>query len=187
MEAYVVPEISSIPNTHVELVKSDYPHLKGLRFSDVSKGRDEMIIDLLVRANYLWHSQEGCTIRATFDEPVTVETKLGWVFSGPLKGQDKCADVQFTQVNFVASSVGEEERLEDVQRLWDLETLGIREITDHESFENNISFNGSRYSVCLPWKEGNYPLTMEPVCIVLEPRCEDWRRILTFSKSMETS
>ena len=41
--------------------------------------------------------------------------------------------------------------------LWDLETLGIREITDqvHESFENNISFNGSRYSVCLPWKEGH--------------------------------
>ena len=45
MEAYVVPvvpEISSIPNTHVELVKSDHPHLKGLWFSDVSKGREGM-------------------------------------------------------------------------------------------------------------------------------------------------
>ena len=41
--------------------------------------------------------------------------------------------------------------------MWDLETLHIREITDqvHESFENNISFNGSRYSVSLPWKEGH--------------------------------
>ena len=60
--------------------------------------------------------------------------------------------LRFTQVNFIASSVEEQESLEDVQRLWDLETLGIREITDqvHESFENNISFNGSRYSVCLP-------------------------------------
>ena len=60
------------------------------------------------------------------------------------------------QANFVASSVEEPESL-DVQRLWDLETLGIREITDqvHVSFENNISFNGSRYSVCLPWKEGH--------------------------------
>ena len=39
----------------------------------------------------------------------------------------------------------------------DLETIGIREITDqvHESLENNISFNGSRYPVCLPWKEGH--------------------------------
>ena len=58
MEAYVVPEISSIPNTHVELVKSDYPHLKGLWFSDVSKGRDEMVIDVLVGADYLWHFQK---------------------------------------------------------------------------------------------------------------------------------
>ena len=138
MEAYVVPEISSIPNTHVELVKSDYPHLKGLWFSDVSKGRDEMVIDVLVGADYLWHFQKGCTIRGKFDEPVAVETKLGWVLSGPLKGQDTCADIRFTQVNFIASSVEEQERLEDVQRLWDLETLGIREITDqvHESFEN---------------------------------------------------
>ena len=59
MEAYVVPEISSIPNTHVELVKSDYPHLKGLWFSDVSMGRDEMVIDVLVGADYLWHFQKG--------------------------------------------------------------------------------------------------------------------------------
>ena len=74
-----------------------------------------------------------------------------------MKGQDTCADIHFTRVNFIASSVEEQESLEDVQRLWDLETLGIREITDQvqESFENNISFNGSRYSVCLPWKEGH--------------------------------
>ena len=52
----------------------------------------------------------------------------------------------FSQVNFIASSVEEQESLEDVQRLWNLETLGIRESTSqvHESFENNISFNGSR-------------------------------------------
>ena len=157
MEAYVVPEISSIPNTHVELVKSDYPHLKGLWFSDVSKERDEMVIDVLIGADYLWQFQKGCTIRGKFDEPVAVETELGWVLSGPMKGQDTCSDVHFTQVNFIASSVEEQESLEDVQRLWDLETLGIREITDqvHESFENSISFNGTRYSVRLPWKEGH--------------------------------
>ena len=82
---------------------------------------------------------------------------MGWVLSGPLKGHETCADVHFTQVNFIASSVEEQESVEDVQRLWDLETLGIREITDqvHESLENNISFNGSRYPVCLPWKEGH--------------------------------
>ena len=116
-------------------------------------GRDEMVIEVLVGADYLWHFQKGCN----FDEPVAVETELGWVLSGPMKGQDTCSGAHFTQVNFVASFVEEQESLEDVRRLWDLETLGIREIIDqvHESFENNISFNGSRYSVSLPWKEGH--------------------------------
>jgi len=120
-------------------------------------GRDEMVIDVFVGADYLWHLQKGCTIRGNFDEPVAVETELGWVLSGPMKGQDTCSGVHFNQVNFVASSVKEQESLEDVRRLWNLETLGIREISDqvHESFENNISFSGSRYSVSLPWKEGH--------------------------------
>ena len=105
IEAYVVPEISSIPNTHVELVKSDYPHLKGLWFFDVSMGRDEMVIDVLVRADYLWHFQKGCTIRGNFDEPVAVETELRWVLSGPMKGQDTCSGAHFTQVNFIVISL----------------------------------------------------------------------------------
>ena len=53
MEAYVVPEISSIQNGHLELVKGEYPDLKGLWFSDVCKGLDELEIDVLVGADYL--------------------------------------------------------------------------------------------------------------------------------------
>lgn len=115
MEEYVVPEISSIPNTFVDLVKSDYRHLKGLWFPDVGKGRDDMIIAVLIGAAYLWQFQKGCTIRGKFDEPVAVERELGWVLSGPMKGQDTYSDVYFTHVNFIASSVEEQESLEDVQ------------------------------------------------------------------------
>lgn len=39
VEAYVVPEISTIQNGHVELAKDEYPHLSDLSFSDVCKGR----------------------------------------------------------------------------------------------------------------------------------------------------
>jgi len=85
MEAYVVPEISSIQNGHIELVKGEYPHLKGLWFSDVRKGSDELEIDVLVGADYLWNFQKECTIRGKPDEPVAVETELGWVLSGPMK------------------------------------------------------------------------------------------------------
>ena len=37
IEAYAAPEISSVQNGHVELARNEYPHLKGLWFSDVCK------------------------------------------------------------------------------------------------------------------------------------------------------
>ena len=63
IEAYVVPEISSIQNGHVELVKGEYPHRKDLWFSDVCVGLEELEIDILVGADYLWNFQKDCTIR----------------------------------------------------------------------------------------------------------------------------
>ena len=157
VEAYVVPEISTIQNNHVEYAKFDYPHLKGLWFSDVSKKGDEMVIDVLIGADYLWNLQKGCTIRGKCDEPVAVETELGFVLSGPMKGRGTCSDSHLAQVNFISSSIEKQESLKDVHRLWDLETLEIRDTEDevHETFKNSISFNGIRYSVRLPWKEGH--------------------------------
>lgn len=75
IEAYVVPEISSIQNSHVELAEGEYPHLKGLWFSDVCMGTGELEIDILVGADYLWSFQKDCTIRGGLDEPVAVETE----------------------------------------------------------------------------------------------------------------
>ena len=47
----------------------------------------------------------------------------------------------------------------EVKKLWDLETLGIKEEESmHETLFNNISFNGTRCSVQLPWKEGHREL-----------------------------
>ena len=157
VKAYVVPEISTIQNKHVEYAKFDYPHLKRLWFSDVSKRRDEMVINVLIGADYLWNFQKGCTIRGKCDEPVAMETEPDWVLSGPMKGRDTCSDSHLAQVNFISSSLEKQESLKDVHRLWDLETLGIRDTEDevHETFKNSISFNGIRYSVRLPWKEGH--------------------------------
>ena len=89
------------------------------------------------------------------DEPVAVDTGLGWVVSGPLKGssENECANVNFV------SQVGKNNVSDlgcDVNKLWDLETLGVRETNDvHEALLDKISFNGTRYSVKLPWKQGH--------------------------------
>ena len=58
LETFVVPNISPIRNEHIEIVKEDYDHLKKLWFSDVCKNSDELKIDVLMGADYLWAFQK---------------------------------------------------------------------------------------------------------------------------------
>ncbi|XP_065068275.1 uncharacterized protein LOC135693670 [Rhopilema esculentum] len=93
-------------------------------------------------------------------EPVAIKTAMGWVLSGPLQG--KKSDFNESNFNFMSESPilllkCDRSALEDkIQKLWDLETIGIRERNEvHETLLDNITFNGERYFVGLPWKAGN--------------------------------
>lgn len=83
---------------------------------------------------------------------------MGWVLSGPVENlpQEKLSSIQFssTQVLRVDSRETEDTLQTDLQRLWDLDSVGIRDgDTVHEAFEKNLSFEDGKYSVHLPWKE----------------------------------
>ena len=67
---------------------------------DVCQSKDELEIDVLIGADYLWEFQKGTTIRGGPEEPVAVHTELGWVLSGPLKRQDVDSR-QEVSVNFI--------------------------------------------------------------------------------------
>lgn len=110
----------------------------------------------MIGANYLWEFQLGEKIRGGPEEPVAVKTTQGWTLPGPLKG-GKLSTVPTSNVNFVMSETKQEkQRLDDsVNRLWDLDRLGIREENElHETLIDKISFTGERYQVGLPWKVG---------------------------------
>ena len=161
IEAFVVNDISDIPNVHVEIVKKKFSHLANLWFSDVCRSSDILEVDCLIGSDSLWQFQEGEAIRGGPDEPVAVKTTLGWVLSGPLKGEK--FDSINCNVNFCIDSrpvVKEKRELdENLQRLWDLDSLGIREQDKvHENVLDDILFSGKRYSVGLPWKVGHKPL-----------------------------
>jgi len=161
MKVTEVPIISKgTRNRYIEKVQSEYKHLEGLWFSDISE-REHLEIDILVGADYLWEFQTGSIIRGELAEPVAVETKLGYVLSGPLKGMQK------EPIN-VQLCIQEEGLNEKVNRLWDLETVGIKEENPvYESLIDEISFNGERYKVKLPWREkdvkipSNYNIAIE--------------------------
>ena len=132
LEAFVVPEICSVQNSHFELARREYPHLKNIWFSDVCKSDEQLEIDVLF-------------------EPVAMETQLGWVLSGPLK-MPNLDQVTVAQVNFVGQGNDLSSLEKNVERLWSFEGLGIVEKDDkvHEEFLDGITFTGSRYSVKLP-------------------------------------
>ena len=169
VEAYVADEITDVNNEHIEIVKKDYPHLSCIWFSDVCTFQDTFEIDILIGVDYLWEVQEDETIRGEPGQPVAVRTKFGWVLSGPLKGKSE-TNILTTNVSLVLDSTPIVTRVghvsnkkqtleEDLHRLWDLETLGIRRGDEvYEDLLDTVKFSGERYSVTLPWKLGHKPL-----------------------------
>ena len=158
VEAFVVPEISNIQNESLEVVKYHYPHLEGLWLSDVCRNKERLEIDILVGADFLRSFQTGRVVRGEPDQPVAIETEIGWVLSGPLRrGTVETEGEQESQVNFVGRDMLQANSLnKEVSKLWDLESLGISQTEEvYEEFVDSISFNGSRYLVKLPWKEGH--------------------------------
>ena len=73
----------------MEIARKDYPHLAKLWLSDVCRDEEQ-----LTGADYLWHFQTGNILHGGIDEPVAIETELGWVVSGPLKYSQDLVDKQ---------------------------------------------------------------------------------------------
>lgn len=109
-----------------------------------------------------WHFVSGSVVRGPELGPIALCTKLGYVLSGPVvipaPGQgDSTVSLTETHVLKITNSVVEERNsLEgEIKHFWDLGTLGIKrdEPLVYEKFIEDITHNGERYEVKLPFKE----------------------------------
>ena len=122
----------------------------------------ELEIDILVGSDHYWEVVTGRIIRGA-SGPAAVETKLGWVLSGPVEG----AAQENTAINFISThslrvdAFTEQHSLQEaLKRSWELESLGILkdEQSVYDTFTQQISFKQGRYKVHLcTWKE-SHPL-----------------------------
>ena len=96
-------------------------------------------------ADFLWEFQGQETVRGGRNEPVAVKTDLGWVLSGPLKGESRIQPLNSVNAAFIETS------LEDkVERFWDLDMMGIRQDRGiYAEITDDIIYDGERYSVGL--------------------------------------
>lgn len=173
IEAYVVPEICS-PLEHQEInrAQANFEHLR-VQLADENDDRS-MEIDLLIGADNMWRFFTGKSKRGEQDNaPVASETTLGWVLSGPVPSDkhNLLSSVNFVSTHVLKATVEMDQNdileREMVSKLWDLESVGIRERDSvHESFLKNVSFENNRYNVKLPIKENhkllpdNYELSL---------------------------
>ena len=162
-------EQPTAPFPPVTFNPDDYPHLRGLKFTE-KYPRDEFVdIDILVGLQVCNTIDKHEFKRGGLREPVAKKTELGWVLSG------LCAEQSFfTSAHaMVHQTIDEKGPVEpkdksissikaSLDRLWKLETIGISDPVDSEltidqerakqMFYDRIKFENGSYHVPLLWK-----------------------------------
>ena len=148
----------------VTLASRRYSYLSKLDLADPSECGDCLDVGILIGADHYWALVTGRTRQGA--GPTAIETRLGWVLSGPVTGL--CSES--SSVNALSCHVLKVEALQHgcsnasldqaLRKFWDLETLGINseESSVYDNFVHTITFQNGRYCVSLPWKDYHPPL-----------------------------
>ncbi|KAK3721424.1 hypothetical protein QZH41_008029 [Actinostola sp. cb2023] len=156
-------------------VNINYAHLEGLELADYDNCDNGDGIDILIGADQYWNFVTGDIVRGD-DGPTAISSKLGWLLSGCLESSGD--ENKHTVTNLIIAgerfdnSITENDNdtlNSSLKRFWDVETIGIAPIDEENqgkpNFIQDISFNGDRYEVGLPWKEDRRDIeTIITVC-----------------------
>ena len=146
-EVSTLSKLTSVKNVKPQILKEKFNHLKNLEFSDISSDK-ELEIDVIIGLEDLCKLKTGNMKWGNAGDPVAEETTLGWTLMGPTNTSE---DQSIS--SSVLLTTDKENLSNQIAKLWDLETVGIREENSvEEKFEDTVSFDGERYSVQLPWK-----------------------------------
>ena len=157
LNVFTVDRICSpLSNQTIELTQDSCPHLRGLQLADNTQGEADLEVHILVGADYCGNFVSDETVRGGTGTPVTTNSKLGWLLSGPLAmGGGHQQSVHLIATHVMKVECSEIDPLtEQVSRFWDLDSIGIKEneAPVYETFVENIEHDGTHYEVNLPWK-----------------------------------
>ena len=147
-----LPAITTVGNPAPIQLKKKFGHLQGLYFTDATDDK-VLKVHMLLGSQHLADIQTGELRQGDKGEPVAVKTKLGWTLMGATSFSSVQDHREPTNLVIEQPITVKDE----VSKLWDLETLGIKEEDPvHMAFQDEIAFKDGRYSVYLPWREGNF-------------------------------
>ena len=167
---FAVPTICEpLASQPISLCAERYDYLSQLRLADPSSNESQMEVDVLIGSDHYWELTTGEVLRGEHGGPVAINTKLGWVLSGPAPDMTPhptsvkliSTHTITTHTLRVDSQHYNTEKLDDrLRAFWELESLGIHnpDKSVYEEFGENVCFKEGRYEVSLPWKEVHDPL-----------------------------
>ncbi len=166
INAYVVDNICSpISNQVIDLAKLKYPHLSDLPLADSGNGNEDLEVEILVGADYLWNFMLDHVVRGEpAVGPVATLTRFCYVLSGPVQvpaNLEHSTNVTIAHVLKTDALLqnNDSDLKNQLHKFWDYETLGLKPDEADNSLENplegKIKFDGKRYEISLPFKEGH--------------------------------
>ena len=157
MEALCIPTISAqLSNQNSQYVLSqNYPHLQGLNIAN-SNSKTSFDVNLFVGLDFYYNFITGNVKRDQIGEPIAVESKLGWLLTGPLKSnlvQTYLSDTHILHIKPQYRTFDEISDSNFPSSIWDIESINIskKDKLFYEKFENNLCFDGERCCVRLPF------------------------------------
>ena len=160
------------PTTSVDLIATDklvhpiqghsvdihsYPHLKNLKLSETYDSDEPLPVDVIIGADHYHLFVTGNRKVGKLNEPVAVDTVLGWTLHGPfLSPRSNSKTPIIDSVNFCESSHMSPVS-NDIERLWNLDGIGIP--SDSEKSWVQPRWNDNRIFSALPWKAEEPPIS----------------------------
>ena len=141
-----------LKESNINLDPLKYPKLHQLEFMNGSEHNDDIEVGVLIGLDHYWDTVIGNPIRET-QNLVALETTLGYILSGSVYTEIHRNNSIATFLANVAF-IQKESIKEELHKFWSLGTLGVIDKgRAEERFLQNVSKNGGRYVVKLPWKD----------------------------------
>ena len=106
----------------------DCPHLEGLELADDLEN-PKGSIDILIGSDYYWSFVSGGVVRGDDNRgPTAINSKLGWLLSGPIDGTVGLAAIHTNLIVSPEESNNNEGLTATLKKFWETDAIGIHEL-----------------------------------------------------------
>ena len=157
MRALVTPVICPPLSVKMKNIQIP-PELKGLKLADPSHSSENLEVDIIIGNDYYGQLITGKIIKAGNEPLIAMESKFGWLLSGPIHKANCSENYLNTLCQRVEVMPVEDAKLDNLlTKFWEISKIPEENEKDEAitmKFQETIWFNEAtgRYNVKLPWK-----------------------------------